>query len=195
VCRPLRNEAPEARTIQLLMMLKRLIRAITPNWLVRLADRTFVKLFLRNHEFIAMRIEDVVLHRPRFYCTPEQRARISISPEANINNALFNSASGDIVVEDFVFFGHNVSVIAATHDYSKIDRERMTSIPTVGRDITIQRGAWIGSNSTILGPCVIGEHAVVAAGSVVKDDVPAYHLVGGVPARAIREIGTRDQAG
>ena len=163
-------------------------RMMTPKWLLRLADRAFIKLCLRNQEFIATRIENVILHRPRFYCAPHQRARISISSKANINNALFNPASGNIVVDDFVFFGHNVSVIAATHDYSKFDGERMQSIPAEGRDITICRGAWIGSNSTILGPCVIGEHAVIAAGSVVKDDVPAYHLAGGVPARAIGEI-------
>jgi acetyltransferase-like isoleucine patch superfamily enzyme len=164
-------------------------------WLIRFADRAFVKLYLRNNEFIAMRIEDVVIHRPRFYCAPEERTRISISPTANINNALFNPASGNIVVEDFVFFGHNVSVITGTHDYSKVDSERMQSIPAEGRDITICRGAWIGSNCTILGPCVIGEHAVVAAGSVVNDDVPAYVLAGGVPARAIRKIALSDDQG
>ena len=164
-------------------------------WLSRFADRAFVRLYLRNNEFTAMRIEDVVMNRPRFYCTPEERTRISISPTANINNALFNPASGNIVVEDFVFFGHNVSVITGTHDYSKVDGERMQSIPAEGRDITIRRGAWIGSNCTILGPCVIGEHAVVAAGSVVNDDVPAYVLAGGVPARAIRTIALSDDHG
>lgn len=164
-------------------------------WLTRFADRAFVRLYLRNNEFIAMRVEDVVMNRPRFYCAPDERARISISPNANINNALFNPASGTIVVEDFVFFGHNVSVITGTHDYSKLDSERMLSIPAEGRDITICRGAWIGSNSTILGPCVIGEHAVVAAGSVVNDDVPPYVLAGGVPARAIRNIAISNDDG
>jgi acetyltransferase-like isoleucine patch superfamily enzyme len=173
-------------------MLKWLIRAMTPQWLIELANRAFVRLVHRNHEFFSALIEDVIIHRPRFYCTPEQRARVSISPTANINNALFNPASGRIVVEDFVFFGHNVSVIAATHDYSRIDDERMQSIPEAGRDIKICRGAWIGSNSTIIGPCAIGEHAVVAAGSIVKNDVPAYHLAGGVPARAIRKIELSD---
>jgi acetyltransferase-like isoleucine patch superfamily enzyme len=165
------------------------------NWLIRFADRVFIKLYLRNGEFVAARIEDVVMRRPRFYCAPNDRARISISPEANINNALFNPASGNIVVEDFVFFGHNVSVITGTHDYSRFDRERMQAIPTAGRDITICRGAWIGSNCTILGPCVIGEHAVVAAGSVVIHDVPAYVLAAGVPARAIRTIAVSDDLG
>lgn len=165
-------------------------------WLSRIADRAFIRLYLRNSEFIATRVEDVVTRRPRYYCTRDERVRISISPKANINNALLNPASGKIVVEDFVLFGHNVSVITGTHDYSKLDDERMQSIPAEGRDITIRRGAWIGSNCTILGPCEIGEHAVVAAGSVVKDDVPAYVLAGGVPARAIRNVvvaGRREQ--
>jgi acetyltransferase-like isoleucine patch superfamily enzyme len=43
----------------------------------------------------------------------------------------------------------------------------------------------------VLGPCRIGEHAVVAAGSVVRADVPPYTVVGGVPARVLSTITER----
>lgn len=54
----------------------------------------------------------------------------------------------------------------------------------VGR-ILIKRGAALGANATILPKVVVGEWALVGAGSVVTKDVPAYGLVVGNPARLI----------
>ncbi len=52
--------------------------------------------------------------------------------------------------------------------------------------ITIKDKAWIGFNSIILKGVTIGEGAVVAAGSVVTQDVPDYAVVGGNPAKIIK---------
>lgn len=62
------------------------------------------------------------------------------------------------------------------------------AIPTGGRDIVVRAGAWIASNATIIGPAVIGEHAVVAAGAVVLGNVEPEVVVAGVPARPVRGI-------
>jgi acetyltransferase-like isoleucine patch superfamily enzyme len=116
------------------------------------------------------------------------KSRLKIAETAIVNNALLNLSSGDITIEDYVFFGHNVSVITGTHDYHKFRRERQVTIPKTGRDVVIKEGAWIASNVTILGPCTIGEHSVVAAGALVKEDVPPYTIVAGLPARVIKKI-------
>jgi acetyltransferase-like isoleucine patch superfamily enzyme len=50
----------------------------------------------------------------------------------------------------------------------------------------VRKGAAIGSNATIF-PIVIGESAIVGAGSVVTHDVPARTIVAGNPARILRE--------
>jgi galactoside O-acetyltransferase len=54
--------------------------------------------------------------------------------------------------------------------------------------VTIESKAWIGFNVIILKGVTIGEGAIVGAGSVVTKDVPPYTIVGGNPARVIREI-------
>jgi len=53
---------------------------------------------------------------------------------------------------------------------------------------TDKRNAWIGANATILPGVTVGENAVVAAGALVSKDVPANTVVGGVPAKVIRQI-------
>lgn len=117
-----------------------------------------------------------------------ERSRVWVAPTANIGNAVLNVNSGTIRIEDYVFFGTGVSLLAGTHDYHTLLAERMTS-PQTGCDIVIERGAWIASNATVVGPRTIGAHAVVAAGAVVVRDVPPYAIVAGVPAR---QIGTVD---
>ncbi|MGD0995605.1 MAG: acyltransferase [Candidatus Bathyarchaeia archaeon] len=99
--------------------------------------------------------------------------RLKIASTAVVSNASFNLSSGTIFIEDYVFFGSNVSVITGIHDIKKMGLERQLAVPTSGRDITIKRGAWIASNVTILGPCTIGENAVVGACCLIRHDVPA----------------------
>jgi acetyltransferase-like isoleucine patch superfamily enzyme len=53
--------------------------------------------------------------------------------------------------------------------------------------IAIEDWVWLATNAIVLGGVVVGEGAVVAAGAVVTDDVPAYSVVGGNPARVIGE--------
>ena len=120
--------------------------------------------------------------------------KLRVHPSAVVNNALFNLSSGEIHVEEHAFFGHNVSVLTGTHDITKFGRERQVGVPKSGRDVVIGRGAWVSSNALVLGPCRIGEHAVVAAASLVTEDVPPYTVVAGVPAKEIRTIPHPDGA-
>lgn len=58
--------------------------------------------------------------------------------------------------------------------------------------VFIKKNAWIAINVTILPGVTIGEGAIVASGSVVTKDVPPNTLVGGVPAKLIKEFEMRD---
>jgi acetyltransferase-like isoleucine patch superfamily enzyme len=99
-----------------------------------------------------------------------------------------------VTIEDHVFIGHGVIFIndkyprATTPDGSLQTVADWEVIKT-----TIKRGASIGSGATILGGLTVGEQAIVGAGAVVTQDVPAGATVAGIPARALsRQI---DQPG
>jgi acetyltransferase-like isoleucine patch superfamily enzyme len=79
-----------------------------------------------------------------------------------------------------------VSIIARVNDYRLFNEDRQRVVTE--KPIHIKEGAWIGSKAIVLAGVTIGKHAVVAAGSVVKNDVPDYAIVGGNPAVFIKEI-------
>ncbi|HJT02468.1 MAG TPA: acyltransferase [Pseudonocardiaceae bacterium] len=114
--------------------------------------------------------------------------RLHIDPTAIVNNALFNVSGGDITIGEYAFFGHEVAVLTGTHDITKFGRQRQTTFPRSGRDVVIDQGVWVASHSMVLGPVRIGRHAVVAAGSLVLDDVAPYTVVAGRPAKVIKKI-------
>lgn len=119
------------------------------------------------------------------------RSRLHIPETAIINNALFNMSGGDITLGEHVFFGHDVAVLTGTHDVEQFNRARQLAFPRTGRDVVIKEGAWLASHVLVLGPVTIGEHAVVAAGSLVRDDVEPYAVVAGRPAKLIKKIAVR----
>ncbi len=135
--------------------------------------------------FLEPMVNEVRLHSPLVL---GDRRRIVIHPTAEVQNALLNVISGRITVEENAFFGHNVSLLTGRHNFMKFGAERQRSAPGEGYDITIRHGAWIASNAIIVGPCEIGAHAVVAAGSVVTRNVLPYQMVAGAPARVIRVL-------
>lgn len=115
-------------------------------------------------------------------------ARIVVGSNVLLVNALLNANSGRIEIGDDTFFGHNVSVITGTHPIDKRGAERH-SFPLEGRDIVIGKGVWIATNAVILGPCNIGDNAVIAAGSVVVGgEIPANTVYGGTPAKLMRQL-------
>ena len=80
-----------------------------------------------------------------------------------------------------------ITVTALNHNFEdttrRIDQQGVSTKPVViGDDV------WIGANAVILPGVTIGPHSVVAAGAVVTRDVPPGCVVGGVPAKVIRQL-------
>jgi acetyltransferase-like isoleucine patch superfamily enzyme len=97
-----------------------------------------------------------------------------------------------VTIQDHVFIGHGVTFIndsypRATTEDGQLQTEKDWRVePTL-----VKEGASIGSGATILSNVVIGEHAIVGAGSVVTRDVPPYTVVAGNPARVLRAIDVK----
>ena len=114
--------------------------------------------------------------------------RVTLAHGVILNDALLNVTSGTITLHEAAFLGHGVSLLTGTHDVTALGFARQQSVPPSGRDIVIGAGAWLASGVTVLGPCVIGEHAVVAAGTLVTHDVEPFAIVAGLPARPVGRV-------
>ena len=68
----------------------------------------------------------------------------------------------------------------------KLSNEQMHSYLLSNGDIIIEHDVWLGINVTVMSGIKIGTGAIVAANSVVTKDVPPYAIVGGNPAKHIR---------
>jgi acetyltransferase-like isoleucine patch superfamily enzyme len=94
-----------------------------------------------------------------------------------------------VTIEDDVFVGHSVTFINDTYPRAtNPDGRLQTEQDWAVEQTLVKRRASIGSGTTILSGVVIGENAIVGAGSVVTKDVPANTIVAGNPARVFREI-------
>lgn len=97
-----------------------------------------------------------------------------------------------VTIEDEVMIAHGVMFTndrfprAVTETGEIMTDQDWELVPTI-----VRRRASIGSNATIRCGVVIGEGAIVGCGAVVTQDVPAYAIVAGVPARVIGD--TRDK--
>lgn len=92
-----------------------------------------------------------------------------------------------VTIEDGVFVGHGVTFINDMYPRSvNRDGSLQTEKDWKVERTLIKKGASIGSGSTILANVVVGENAIVGAGSMVTKDVPANAIVAGNPARFLR---------
>jgi acetyltransferase-like isoleucine patch superfamily enzyme len=100
-----------------------------------------------------------------------------------------------VTIEDNVFIGHGVTFINDTFPRAATATgELQTEKDWKVEPTLVKKGASIGSGSTILCNVVIGEHALVGAGSVVTRDVPAHAIVAGNPARVIRKLRSETES-
>lgn len=110
--------------------------------------------------------------------------RVSLNANVHINAAV----GGRIVVGSDVMIGPNAVMRASDHSFASVDKP----INQQGHDsdeIRVEDDVWIAANATIVGGVRIGKGSVVAAGAVVTGDVLPYTVVGGVPAKFIKNRG------
>lgn len=103
------------------------------------------------------------------------------------DNCDLRAAGGKIIIGDDCLVAQYVSIISTNHLISKdipiaqADWDRTKNFINIGNDV------WIGAHAVILPGVSIGNGAIIAAGSVVSQNVDEYTIVAGVPARFLRK--------
>lgn len=131
---------------------------------------------------IGREVDDTFCLIPPFYTACGLQIYIGQRVFINQNCTFYDLA--DIRIDDDVMIGPNVSIITASHPVEPSKRRSYL----IGKPIVIEKNVWIAANVTIIGGVTVGENSVIAAGSVVTKDVPPNTLVGGNPAKVIRQI-------
>ncbi len=124
--------------------------------------------------------KQVSIRQPVCFEGPEY---IEIGDEVSIAAFVHIWGYGGVTIGKRVMIASHTAISTITHDHSKTDMHKTV----VSKPIVIEDDVWIGAHAVILPGVTIRKGAVVAAGSVVVSDVPAYQIVGGVPAKFIKE--------
>ncbi len=142
-----------------------------------------------------------------------RRTRIDVMPFNNFylgNNSTIedfvtvNNGVGDVVIGDRTRIGigstligpvkigndvrlaQNVVLSGLNHNYENVKKPiHLQGVSTA--PIVVKNEVWIGANAVILPGVTIGKHSIVAAGSVVTKNVPAYSVVAGNPAKVMKQ--------
>ena len=132
-------------------------------------------------ELIGKEVSDDFRLFPPF--TTDFGKNIHLGKNVFINSGCRFQDQGGIYIGDNALIGHNVVLATLNHEENPKKRGNLIPAPIrIGNDV------WIGSNATILSGVTIADGAIIAAGAVVTKDVGENTVVGGVPARYIRDI-------
>ena len=98
----------------------------------------------------------------------------------------FFGCAGGVEIGDNTIFGNYVSLHSENHNFNQIEMpRRLQGVHRKG--IKIGKDCWIGAKSTILDGTSLGDGCIVAAGAVVRGEIPPYSIVGGIPAKVIKK--------
>lgn len=111
--------------------------------------------------------------------------RIEVGDNVSWNAGCYIDSKGGVTFGDFAMLTEYVKIF--THSHSEENHLERTYAP-----VKIGDYAKVYTAATILPGVTLGEGAVVATGAIVTKDVPAYTLVGGVPAKPMRERKCKD---
>lgn len=110
--------------------------------------------------------------------------------------ALIYCTNSKVIIKSKVVIGPGLTIIAGDHNYSEVGKyicEQHSKRVEDDQDVIIESDVWIGCNVTILKGVTIGRGSVVAAGAVVTKSCPPYSIIGGVPAKVIKQRFTPEE--
>lgn len=103
--------------------------------------------------------------------------------------AILSATKSGIIFGNKIMLGPNVTIMGGDHNTSQVGRYMYDvdeKLPENDLPVTIEDDVWVGTGAIILKGVTIGRGSIVAAGALVTKDIPAYSIVGGIPARVIK---------
>jgi acetyltransferase-like isoleucine patch superfamily enzyme len=129
--------------------------------------------------------DNIMIKEGARICSCNEKAIIRIGKNTTVGYHTFIFASNAIEIGDDCMIAPFVYLVDSDHGIEK--NSRMNTQPNQTAPIKIGNDVWIGTGAKILKGVTIGDGAIIAAGAVVKDDVPPYKIAGGIPAKIISE--------
>ena len=120
---------------------------------------------------------------PPFFCSYGQNTYLGDHVYLNFMCTILDN--NEVHIGSHVMIGPVVQIYTAAHP---LEAEPRNQGWEVAKSVVIEDNVWIGGGAVLLPGVTVGRNAVVGAGAVVTRDVPANCVVGGNPARVIREI-------
>jgi len=114
-----------------------------------------------------------------------KNSRIKFGNNIWTNNNIMLSAANYIEIGDNTLIGQYVTIL--DHEAHGIEPQKRRKIGKIG-SVIIGKNVWIGSNVTILKNSSIGNNTIIATGAVVSGVFPANVIIGGIPAKIIKNI-------
>lgn len=111
---------------------------------------------------------------------------ITVGDNVSFNEYDWIDGNGEIIIGNFVSIGPRVTIVSFEHGVSDLDIPIKRQPKELGK-ITIEDNVWIGAGATITSNVTIGTGSVIGAGAVVLEDVNPYSVVGGVPAKVLKQ--------
>ncbi len=140
--------------------------------------------FMRYPRLISIGNQVVVKEGAKI-CPCNERSSVFIGDRTTIGYHTFIFASENIKIGNDCLIAPFVYIVDSDHG---INREiPINQQPNQTDPIIIEDDVWIASGAKILKGVTIHQGAVIAAGAIVNQDVPAYSIVGGMPAKVIGE--------